>query len=419
MSATLKERTDYLATCLAEGERTGSPRTYTVFFHGENRHLPVINVQTSMLLYRLANHRTSTSQLRYLETNAGSVPDDLFADEESELAQRAQETILLDFVDKNGLREDLLKRKQAEPLILTSKGVVVNGNRRLAVFRTNGVSYADCIVLPEPALPDEIYKLEMELQVRQDFKAGYDWVNELLAIRDGMEKYHLERRTDFAELMNLQSPQEVTLRLNMLAMVDAYLARNGLSGKYHRVGPPEQLEEAFRTIAKRHAKLRENLREPFRIRSFALIDDPPSEGRIYDHLNSLASELPRIMEREKRTYNVAEPHEARPAARDDPIGLIPVEVEPDERIEDIYRTPERAASHAPDFTDILLGVEESERDRKRGTQALKSAAAALSKLESMVIDDTTQDLFAVAAQLDAIAARLKGLQADLARRMAG
>src|SRR5699024_11000532 len=108
-----------------------------------------------------------------------------------ELAQEEQYEILRNQEGFNDLKIDLAERKQREPAVVTSDGILINGNRRTAALRSlyldddnQSARYVKCLVLPEDATPAELLELETELQVARDFKEEYSWINEAFLIEE-------------------------------------------------------------------------------------------------------------------------------------------------------------------------------------------------------------------------------------------
>ena len=132
---------------------------YPLEVMGKYQRLKQITVRIGLPVYRIENGRTRTFQKEFLVTHP-DVPSDLFiTDPDSLQAQRAQHEILRRLAED----EDLLKEfqsgtQQTEPIIVTSTGVVVNGNRRLCVWRTlfykepekyKHFEYVEMVILPE------------------------------------------------------------------------------------------------------------------------------------------------------------------------------------------------------------------------------------------------------------------------------
>lgn len=166
-------------------KKVDKPRyQHPIEFMGSPTKLPVINVRLGFPVYRLANGRTRTYQLEYLELNR-ALPKDFFTrDNDAVTAQLGQHDVL----DRIVADEDLLKsfkeeEDQIQPLICTNTGVVVNGNRRLCAWRklylSNSITYKrfetiDIAILPE-CDESAIRDLERRLQVRKEKRAEYVW----------------------------------------------------------------------------------------------------------------------------------------------------------------------------------------------------------------------------------------------------
>ena len=88
--------------------------------------------------------------------------------------------------------QDLINRGQERPAIISYDGYLVNGNRRTAALRYIETSYVDCVVLPENFNKKEIFDLELDLQLSQDFKEPYHWINELIDIEQGIKDKSIE-----------------------------------------------------------------------------------------------------------------------------------------------------------------------------------------------------------------------------------
>lgn len=187
-------RVDFLQARVNASQRKGLlsawPRT--------DRELPVVELEVSWVKFSTLNHRTKAEQRREI-VRAGQ--QNLFSgDPLGNTAQEAQLKILTLQAGFEDLKNDLAERGQREHAVITADGVLINGNRRaaalLSLFRVNNnlnCRYVRCLVLPADATPAEIIQLETELQVAQDFKEDYSWVNEALLI----EELYNENSRDF------------------------------------------------------------------------------------------------------------------------------------------------------------------------------------------------------------------------------
>src|SRR4051812_26090085 len=164
----------------------GAP-TSDVPFRQHQIDLPRIQVPIAFPLYRLQSGRTHRAQTQYIEDHG--LPQDFFADPESEEAQQAQHTILLQMIDQAKLRTDLEQRPQRRPIVLTKDGFIVDGNRRTAALRELGeADHVDAVVLPDDAESQDLYETELELQMAVDTKADYSWIDQGLHVRWGVQE---------------------------------------------------------------------------------------------------------------------------------------------------------------------------------------------------------------------------------------
>src|SRR6185312_4803295 len=109
------------------------------------------------------------------------------AGQENQDPQQAQHG-LLDRFSKEGttsimpIAKVLEEGRQTLPILISSAGVVVNGNRRLAAMRElyatgepayQSFSHVNCMVLPASISEKEIKELEVRLQMQPETKLPY------------------------------------------------------------------------------------------------------------------------------------------------------------------------------------------------------------------------------------------------------
>lgn len=82
------------------------------------------------------------------------------------------------------LKEDLAQYGQNEPGLITRQGILVNGNTRAAALRELGSSSMRVGVLPESFTWSDINAIELSLQLRQDHRREYSYINHLLAVEE-------------------------------------------------------------------------------------------------------------------------------------------------------------------------------------------------------------------------------------------
>lgn len=135
------------------------------------------------------------------------------------------------------LKEDIRKKNQMEPGVITHDGFVVNGNRRMAVLEelhgeepTGKWLFLEAVRLPSTITEKDVWKIEAGLQLSKDKIAEYHPVNELLKIKQGIEaKLSIE---EIAAAMYGRTAEEVGDSLKRLQLIDDFLDFFGQPGNY-------------------------------------------------------------------------------------------------------------------------------------------------------------------------------------------
>ncbi len=266
---------------------------------GKYQRLKQITVRIGLPVYRIENGRTRTFQKEYLATHPDA-PADLFTkDPESLEAQRAQHEILRKLAED----EDLLKEfqsgtQQTEPVIVTSTGVVVNGNRRLCAWRTlyyadsekyKHFEYIELAVLPEDCDEKEIKALEKRLQIQKTHRAEYKW-----HIKAAMMKEERESGISAESLAKSYdlSKKEVDLLIDALEYAEMYLKKIDKKDQWSLVDGDEY---AFKAMVEERKKITDQGRkELFEAVCFKLIETKDYQGRLYSAIPDIAANLDAI-----------------------------------------------------------------------------------------------------------------------------
>ncbi|MCC7138402.1 MAG: hypothetical protein IT460_08260 [Planctomycetes bacterium] len=201
----------------AQAPATASERRRLPFRNGTE--CPVIQVPTKDLLF---NPRLGRLVLVRLKD-----PGRLENPEEAE-AQAAIQKELLSHRESKELAGHIKDEGQLEPGIVTSDGVLLNGNRRLSVLRQlweqtkdDKFAYMKVVVLPADARPDEMYLLEVTLQMTPETRARYGPITTLVQLREGLRVHRLDK-VQLAHAM-YKSADELEEQINILQLVDEYL----------------------------------------------------------------------------------------------------------------------------------------------------------------------------------------------------
>ncbi len=207
-------------------------RTFKVSFRGQPHELQVIQVPVAELRFNVRLGRLILDRYTTIHVEGGGDPED--ADVQREIEEK-----ILALRETEDLLKELRRDGQLEPGIVTEDGYVINGNRRLACLRrlekeTGGQSfhYMEVGVLP-PAEPEDLFLLEANLQMSPDTRARYGPVTTAVQVKRGLVEFQLKKKT-VAEAMRLSEP-ELQERLDILDLIDGYLAFVNQPGKYSLV----------------------------------------------------------------------------------------------------------------------------------------------------------------------------------------
>lgn len=402
------QRIELLKKLVKVQKEKDDKHTYTVRWRDSNIHPVVIRADTSFLRYRLESGRTRRKQKKYLEDNPNS-PRDLFMDPESNEAQEAQHLILLKMIDEKGLRKDLLGEGQRQPAIITYDGYVLNGNRRLAALKDEEKQFMDCVILPEDATPKDLYELELDLQMGKETKADYNWVDELLHIRYGIET--LEEKESIVAKKMRASTQQIRLKLNMLYLVDLYLEWLKMAEHYYIV---EEDEQVFTELAKFMKKVKEMEKQKIiREEVFTILKNPPSEGRLYNYAIKLFKHYEKVqekiidnlketgqIEKVKKQEKVSEKKKTKTA---DPIeALAETEVDECTITRSLFANNESAKENVSSLIDAILDADAEDREQKDQRAAFNAIREAQRKLQAVTINSNTLELDSIYSKLKEI-----------------
>lgn len=423
------ERETHISTCcIATAERAA-------FYEYQNsaQQLPVIRISIDLPIYRMANGRTRTEQLKFIRQHQS--PANFFSNgQENEDAQQAQHE-LLDAFSKQGtnsiipIAKVLEDGKQTEPILITSAGVVVNGNRRLAAMRelySTGqdahpeFTHVNCMVLPASASDKEIKEIEIRLQMQPETKLAYTWVNEALTIKDLLQSGFT--REEITRDMR-KDTREVTAMLQALGHAEIYLKDwRGQPENYELVERGKQL---FGDMARDlRDKAGEHLEVSRRI-GFLIQDNSSSLGtRAYAFNFSFGKRSPDVAEALAGRLGV-ELNQAAPQAGQGEGGLdIEIEDETEgssyKPLIDVMDDPSRREEVTQELIAVCESIRAVEQDERRGQAALKAVKDANTKLLEVDVSTADPDSYsAISAQLDSVLVTAQKLKAQVKRMEAG
>jgi hypothetical protein len=238
-------------------------------FRGADTILPVVRLPLEAVVLNANSHRIK-SQLESHELR------DLVSSEPySEEAQTVISQLLAHTEKFNDLLVNLNEDGQRDPGVITRKGVLVNANTRVAALREiDPHGHVRVMVLPPNAEPKDIAKLELDLQIRKDFRQDYTFTNELLFI-DELKTTFGYSDSDAAKALNwAASSDERQLRdgmkrvqqsTRMLATVRELQGRSGGTIRLTYFDDKRQalidLDDEYGAARQRDAAAAENMRE--------------------------------------------------------------------------------------------------------------------------------------------------------------
>ncbi|ALO94060.1 hypothetical protein SHL15_2927 [Streptomyces hygroscopicus subsp. limoneus] len=165
----------------------GTRETVTVDWNGQQIHVDVIDLPLNDLYLNPGTHRIR-AQRSHRPDQDRNLDKDPFGEAgqdylRSLLQAKPSDPDLRD-PDFDKLKEDLDKFGQNEPGLVTHHGVLVNGNTRAVALRELGKQSMRVGVLPSSFTQADIDAVELALQLRQDQRRDYSYINRLIAMEE-------------------------------------------------------------------------------------------------------------------------------------------------------------------------------------------------------------------------------------------
>lgn len=262
-SATRKAKLEELKTNQNNIAMTGIPLRYK----GSTRTEIVWRIPLDYLIYNKYNGRIGSDVLSY-ETQNGELNAEVDSD------RQLIEKFLYDSKkDRNkNTMDSLLKIGQQRYGIVTSDGIIVDGNRRAMLlnklyheYQSLGYSYSQvekckyflAIILPDDAEERDIQQLETIYQMGEDDKLDYNPIEKYLKCKE-LKRLGFKER-EIAEFMS-EKESQIKEWLDILALMEEYLQEYGYDGIYTRLekteGPFVDLKNYLDSYSKRGANVR-------------------------------------------------------------------------------------------------------------------------------------------------------------------
>lgn len=416
-------------------EKCKNPVRTEPFYHylPQGIPLPVIHVDIALPIYRMANWRTRTKQMTYMRRE--QLGHNFFhSGEENVTAQRVQHEILIEFANRGRgesiipimqkLRQD---RRQMESLLVTSTGVVVNGNRRLAAMRelfaaepgNYPFQHVEVAVLPKGVTPPDLQKIEFQLQMQQETKLPYDWAIQCLSVRElaasGVTQEEIQH------MMRLTRVEDVQAMINRLNEAELYLSDYLQTPEdYFAV---ERQEQQFIELQKAIDR-KSDAAEKELARKMCYVITKHSrelETRAYDFKIAFGKKTKQVAERLAERMNIDLPGEnaVREAESEDDIFSDEAATQTAARFEPVRQLlsdPNQSEGLADAIADICVEIKEESQDEEDAKKALKQVKRAKSLLWTVniekageeTIDEIRSDLQEIDHTVDELLGKLPG-----------
>jgi hypothetical protein len=393
---------------------------------GEKTRLKVIRVPIDLLIYRMENFRAFSDQAEYMARE--HKPEDYFrAGQENESVQQVQHEILAKLAAKGKAKSvvpviDVLEREgQRDTLLITHRGVVVNGNRRLAGMRElfnrdagayPQFSHVNCKVLPADTTASDLLEIEAILQARPETRLDYDWIGDAQLLSAMLK---MKGTPDAVAQILGRKVSEVKNVLQALSEADMYLKEWAQAeGEYNRVA--EDGEQLFKDLPGQVQGKPSALQDASRVIAWALFEGRRKlEGRLYNYNVTFGKRAEDVLERMADELGVSLTTDGGENAGDYDfdMGESSGEVSYQPLI-DVLRDDVRKSDAFDTLVEICVSVVESEKDKKSGNAALKAISAANSKLAEVDLSRASRDTYeTIERQLLSIIQRANDLRTKM------
>lgn len=275
-----------------QSHKTGS--TYGVMIGNKLHQLEVFNVKNDIPKFRIQNGRIRHQILKLM---SDKTTREILQDETSAAAQDLIAKQLDPLLGEKNLNALMQKSGvQQSPLLLTHDGIVVNGNRRLAYMRSVNFTdgYVEVARLPEGTDDLEIRNIELTLQMAEEGKSEYAWINQILTIRDNMRAGMTEKQ--LIDAMVGHFPADVRKMIRMVSLIDDFLKRRETPEDYSAIGD----QKYFFLELQKHAEKNKSgaNREALLWAAVNYFDHSPedsSQGRSYLKIGQVGKHIPSIV----------------------------------------------------------------------------------------------------------------------------
>ena len=427
-TVTITPRSEREATIAKRGE-SSTEFGETIYEFRSGTYTPiVISLPTTEPVYRMENCRAFSAQQTQIAREG--LDKNFFAKgQELTTAQQAQHKILVKLakqgtVSVTPIFSVLQQDGQREAILITSTGVVVNGNRRLSAMRElirgedgsvdERFTNVRCAVLPPDATRDEIDDIEADLQARPQTKLDYDWIGDARLIRRQVGK---GRSTKQVASRLRRSKSEIENILQALDEADLYLSEwLEKPGEFDLVQEGQQI---FGDIPKSIAKKDTNLQNASRAIAWSIYENRDKiTGRVYRLNSAFGTLAPKVLEILEDQLDLMD--EDDDAIDDDDFAF---DIDADDSTKDYALIIEalRDDTAKDETINTLIDACETAIELDKDKKSEKAALNALSQVNAKLtgIDVSTADtkyLPAMLKQIETIRSHLDKIKAAISAR---
>jgi len=399
-------------------------------FRGDTLYPLVVSLPIDVPVYRMANCRTFSAQQSVIAKQHLAV-DFFEKGQEFAQAQNAQHMILAKLSQRGTssvtpIFKVLSSDGQQEPILITSTGTVVNGNRRLSAMRelhksSDGdidqrFAHIKCAILPPDTTRDEIDDIEAALQARPETKLDYDWIGDASLIRRQVNKGRSTR--EVADQLR-RSKQDIENTLQALEEADLYLTEwADKPGEYDLLSADG--EQLFKDIPKNISNKDVNLENASRAIAWSLFENRDKvSGRLYSYNAAFGKLAPNVLNILSDRLDLDDIE----ADQDDGGDEFAIDIEAEEVGTDFAaiinalkedETKDDAVASLIDACDTAIETDKGHRNEKAALKALSQAQAKLTGIDALSAGDST--LPAMLKQVESIRDVLNKIERAVLKR---
>jgi hypothetical protein len=388
--STIKDKPDRRALIMTEIQ--SATQNDKVPYRGKLIDIPVIRIPIEIPIYRVRNGRIQVDQYQYISDK--ELPKDFFeSGEENESVQNIQHSILLELSKdpKGNIYKELFEVAiQKDNLLITTDGIVVNGNRRLSAMRDLRAkepnaypefSHIDVAVLPPEATEEDLERIETELQLTPETKLEYGWIQRRLKLRRQLEELKMDKG-EIKRIYRFDREEDINTELQQLLLAEEYLSSFlKMPGAYKEVSNSEQMFKELQKAVKGKGGVEGDVR---RLAGFLLVKEARLLGeRAYSYRDLFGKDFIAVMNKFAIREGIQPYGNQIPtsAADEEEGDLFDDFLQPSASIftpiKEFLSNPEKSKDTTEKLVNIYTDIKNDNKETDKRHKALKSVQDAL------------------------------------------